>query len=371
MLTSERSSERSSSEYPVKTSNVLSNSLDYSGRYIILLMGAFSIYTGFIYNDIFSKSLDIWQSGWDWPDADEGIAEAQPNGVVYPFGLDPGWHGADNALIFTNSYKMKMSIVLGVIHVCTFVNFSPYPSLNSLQMTFALCLQIPNHIRFHRTLDIWTSFIPQLLFLQSIFGYLVVCIIYKWTVDWSQAEAQPPSLLNMLIAMFLSPGTIPADSHLYSGQGFVQIVLVLVALICVPWMLCVKPYLQYKEMSKIQGQGYQGVGQGDGPDRANDDVLEGEEEGNGRAIAENADDEEHVSRSLLTLVICFVLMNHVGATRFRRGGYPPDHSHNRILSRMHLPHGVLSSSLGSLSRPRPTLRSLVGHDTRKCASTLR
>ena len=63
-------------------------------------------------------------------------------------------------------------------------------------MTFALCLQVPNHIRFKRFSDIYTNFIPQMIFLQSIFGYLVVCIIYKWTVDWSQASTQPPSLLK-------------------------------------------------------------------------------------------------------------------------------------------------------------------------------
>src|ERR1700735_4905349 len=90
---------------------------DFSGRYIILLMGVFSIYTGFIYNDIFSKTLHLFQSGWTFPEAESGILHDEPNGGVYLFGLDPGWHGADNALIFTNSYKMKMSIVFGVLHV--------------------------------------------------------------------------------------------------------------------------------------------------------------------------------------------------------------------------------------------------------------
>jgi len=76
------------------------------------------MYTGLIYNDIFSKSLHLFNSGWDWPEqhGNETI-QAINNGHVYAFGLDPGWHGAENGLVYTNSYKMKMSIVLGVIHV--------------------------------------------------------------------------------------------------------------------------------------------------------------------------------------------------------------------------------------------------------------
>lgn len=79
-------------------------------------MGLFSIYTGLMYNDIFSKSLHIWHSGWTFTETN-GTAVGVSNGHTYPFGLDPGWHGADNGLVFTNSYKMKMSVVLGVIHV--------------------------------------------------------------------------------------------------------------------------------------------------------------------------------------------------------------------------------------------------------------
>ncbi|KAK0442909.1 V-type ATPase, V0 complex, 116kDa subunit family [Armillaria borealis] len=274
----------------------------FFGRYIILLMGIFSIYTGFMYNDIFSKSLHIWRSGWDFPDG-EGKVTGVSNGHMYPFGLDPGWHGADNNLVFVNSYKMKMSVVLGVIH-----------------MTFALCLQLPNHFKFKRPVDIYANFIPQITFLLSIFGYLVICILYKWSVDWSKSSLPPPSLLNMLINMFLSPGNIKPGTQLYRGQSVVQVILLLMALVCVPWLLITKPYLAWKEMKKIQGQGYVGLNH-DVPRDSSDDIMEGEEEGNGRAIAEDAEEEHEqhdfgeviIHQVIHTIEFCLGCISHTAS----------------------------------------------------------
>lgn len=247
----------------------------FYGRYIILLMGAFAMYTGLIYNDIFSFSMHLWRPGWYWPETN-GTAQAIPLDRTYLFGVDPTWHGTDNGLVFTNSYKMKMSIILGVIH-----------------MTFAICLQLPNHIHFKKPLNIYAEFIPQILFLQSIFGYLVICIIFKWCTDWTQSPTSPPGLLNMLIYMFLSPGTVNQDEPLFPGQGPLQVVLLITALVCVPWMLCLKPYMLWKEQQKIKAQGYQGVNLGDGvavARQSHDD--EDEEEGAGVPVAED-DEGEH------------------------------------------------------------------------------
>ncbi len=178
-------------------------------------------------------------------------------------------------------------------------------------MTFALCLQVPNHFKFKRYSDLYTNFIPQIIFLQSIFGYLVICILYKWSIDWSKATTQPPSLLNMLISMFLQPGTVDPDLQLYRGQATIQVVLLLLAAVCVPWLLISKPYLVWKETQRPAGYISIGHGEaaGDMHTFASGVSPEDEEEGNGQSMLQAAEEEAGVS--YLCLSAYFPLF-HIG-----------------------------------------------------------
>ena len=98
----------------------------FYGRYIVLLMGIFSMYTGFIYNDIFSRAFTIFPSQWKYPEnihIGETVEASLKDGYRFPIGLDWNWHEAQNSLLFTNSLKMKLSILLGWAHFCVCVFF--------------------------------------------------------------------------------------------------------------------------------------------------------------------------------------------------------------------------------------------------------
>ncbi|KAK3514787.1 hypothetical protein QTP70_031179 [Hemibagrus guttatus] len=225
-----------------KTRNEIWN-MFFEGRYIILLMGVFSVYTGFIYNDCFSKSLNLFGSGWSvkamfdqkqWLNntlRSNSFLTLDPNvtGVFngpYPFGIDPIWNLASNRLTFLNSYKMKMSVILGIIH-----------------MSFGVVLSVFNHLHFRRKFNLYLVFLPELLFLLCLFGYLVFMIVYKWLAFTALDSQRAPSILIHFINMFLMQGG--PGQLLYTGQIGLQVFLLLVALLSVPVLLLGKPLYLY------------------------------------------------------------------------------------------------------------------------------
>ncbi|XP_020828232.1 V-type proton ATPase 116 kDa subunit a 1 isoform X4 [Phascolarctos cinereus] len=248
----------------------------FNGRYIILLMGVFSIYTGLIYNDCFSKALNIFGSSWsvrpmftsNWTEdtlRGNPVLQLDPaiKGVFegpYPFGIDPIWNIATNKLTFLNSFKMKMSVILGIIH-----------------MIFGVTLSLLNHTYFKKPLNIYLEFIPEIIFITSLFGYLVILIFYKWTAYDAHSSKDAPSLLIHFINMFLFSYSDSSNKMLYSGQQGVQCFLVVVAMLCVPWMLLFKPLIlrhQYLRRKHLGTHNFGGIRVGNGPTEEDAEIIQ-------------------------------------------------------------------------------------------------
>ncbi|KAK9079428.1 hypothetical protein SSX86_001099 [Deinandra increscens subsp. villosa] len=210
----------------------------FGGRYVLLLMSLFSIYCGLIYNEFFSVPYHIFGDS-AYRCRDDSCRDAYTAGLVkyrdaYPFGVDPSWRGSRTELPFLNSLKMKMSILFGVA-----------------QMNLGIMLSYFNSIYFNNSLDIRYQFVPQMIFLNSLFGYLSLLIIIKWCTG-SKAD-----LYHVMIYMFLSPTDDLGENELFWGQRLLQILLLLSALVAVPWMLFPKPFILRKLHSeRFQGRAY-------------------------------------------------------------------------------------------------------------------
>ncbi|XP_015487839.1 V-type proton ATPase 116 kDa subunit a isoform X2 [Parus major] len=180
-----------------------------------------------------------------------------------PLWLERGHHGqpllleiwslATNHLNFLNSFKMKMSVVLGIVH-----------------MGFGVVLGVFNHVHFKQHHRLVLEFLPEIIFLLALFGYLVFLIFYKW-IKFSAADSLvAPSILIHFIDMFLFTSNAE-NLPLYPGQVPVQTVLVLLALASVPVLLLGTPLYQWcrrraPRMSLAMGE--------------QEPLLEGQEAGN-------------------------------------------------------------------------------------------
>lgn len=260
----------------------------YTARYMLFMMGCGGIYAGLVYNDYFSLGLNLFGTRYSYPISISGIKAKfisfyGDEKYIYPFGVDPIWKTAENELLFYNSMKMKMSVILGII-----------------QMIVGICLRGLNSLYFKSWVDLICEFVPMIIFAVGFFGYMVILIFVKWSIDWDKRMAlgscsydslgnigkctldplnvktsfcynavgkqctalstlaevcplgyggtsggcQPPNLITTLINIALSPGNVVEP--MYAGQGSVQSYILLAAFFCVPWLLCVKPfYLKY------------------------------------------------------------------------------------------------------------------------------
>jgi len=253
-------------------------SIFFGGRYIVFLMSVSSIYTGLIYNDIFSKSANIFGSHWSSDHLDFPASNSTPlllaNSMMldpkdnrsysddpYPFGVDPVWQAASNKIGFLNTYKMKISLIFGVVH-----------------MTFGVMLSLWNKMARHQYSQILLEFLPQIVFLLGIFGYLILMIFIKW-VMYGANKADPvsehcaPNLLITFINMMLMKeasvdmkmekchtDSVNYDIYMYYGQSGLQRFLLVVGVLMVPIMLLGKPlHIVYKRRER-QRDRYRGIG---------------------------------------------------------------------------------------------------------------
>ena len=153
-------------------------------RYLFFLMGFFAFYCGIIYNEFFAITLKYFTSCYNW----HNLEREDPN-CVYPIGLDPAWYSAKNEVSFFNSFKMKLSIIIGVMH-----------------MMLGIFMRGANNLYFRSPIDFIFEFIPQVIFLSCTFGYMCVCIFIKWSKDWSERSA--PSILNIYTGMGIAVSSV-------------------------------------------------------------------------------------------------------------------------------------------------------------------
>jgi V-type H+-transporting ATPase subunit a len=295
----------------------------YGARYMILMMGCFAVYAGLIYNDCFSLPLNLFTSSWTWA-SDEPASGTVANSTcaygdgscVYTFGVDPAWHISSNELLFFNSMKMKMSVILGIIQMCVGIG-----------------LKGMNAVYFKEKLDLWLEVVPMVVFAYGMFGYMIIIIFTKWSVNWEKrmedgtckegnklwprcetedftlAEickngpnygldlggesggCQPPNLITTLINIALAPGSV--DEPIYAGQSGIQTTILLLAFLAVPVLLLGKP------LAIKYGAGHE---HGDGHDNQAL-VKDGEIGGGGGGGGESHGEGEHEEHDFTEVVI--------------------------------------------------------------------
>ena len=81
-------------------------------------MGIFSTYSGLIYNEFMSMKVPLFSSCYKFEKPKDGSPfPLTEKFCAYPFGFDWIWAQAKNEIVYFNSYRTKLSIIVGVLHM--------------------------------------------------------------------------------------------------------------------------------------------------------------------------------------------------------------------------------------------------------------
>lgn len=236
-------------------------------RYVLLMMGACSMYNGLIYNEFFSIPNDWFGTCFELtqrqskacvncvypPRVEAGkhfvwngatvpavrdpkaiySSEYQGNDCVYPFGTDPAWFLSPQYLTFVNSIKMRSSVIIGVLHM----------SMGIIVKGFNACFKGQNIV-------FWFEVVAGLIILNGLFGWMDFLILSKWLHPMNAYSTDPkavehlrstPSIITVMINNFLKGGN--QDVYFFDSQKTISNLLLMFVVIAVPLMLCVKPII--------------------------------------------------------------------------------------------------------------------------------
>ena len=206
-------------------------------RYFILLMGFFSLFCGLLYNDFLSVPL-YFKSCYPKQGEKEDHLSKKEN-CRYSFGLDPVWTVSSNELIFVNSLKMKFSVIFGVF-----------------QMILGIILKGLNALHENDLVEYIFVFIPQLIFMIILFGYMDFLIFLKWSTNYDEKLNQAPDIKSYLMNIFLDWGKLPKEPEedkdwvLLGERKFtetIHICILILSIFCLIIMFFPKIFLNYSK----------------------------------------------------------------------------------------------------------------------------
>ena len=310
-----------------KSSNSMVQVLAQS-RYFILLMGFFALYCGLLYNDFLS--VPIYFSSCYNKFGKSGEYLDKKKDCKYKFGVDPVWIISNNELTFVNSLKMKFSVIIGVF-----------------QMSMGIVLKGLNAIYDKNLVDCLFVFIPQLIFMLILFGYMDALIFLKWSVNYDNEEDTAPDIKSYLMNIVLKFGELPPapadgkDWKLIGDRNLFEKLhkgILILALVCLVIMLVPPIFLNFKKAKKNYA-------------KLNRINVENNDEANENLIQVNLDINQENQEPLMS---DFVVASIIETIEFALGAISNTASYLRLWA-LSLAHSQLSKvffeySIGMFSR---------------------